>query len=206
MFPLRSQYIKVVVRGMPLCLAASSYDNRFSLRSKSSHFAWPPLPNAVWDGRLGQLAFESLSHMSEFIYVLENASMPGLVKIGRTERNVSERVSELSSHTGVPTGFIVVNEYAVANSVEAERIIHDRLSDYRVADNREFFKMEAEDAKDIIESMLEAVKSERRYALSGTRLRKIDPSTKRGYLRPRNPKRRGLHRQTGQAELRGGNS
>jgi hypothetical protein len=100
MFPLRSQYIKVVVRGMPLCLAASSYDNRFSLRSKSSHFAWPPLPNAVWDGRLGQLAFESLSRMSEFIYVLENASMPGLVKIGRTERNVSERVSELSSHTG----------------------------------------------------------------------------------------------------------
>ena len=80
--------------------------------------------------------------MSEFIYVLENASMPGLVKIGRTERSVSERVNELSSHTGVPTGFTVVNEYAVANSVEAERIIHERLSDYRVAENREFFKME----------------------------------------------------------------
>jgi len=100
--------------------------------------------------------------MSEFIYVLENASMPGLVKIGRTERSVSERVNELSSHTGVPTGFTVVNEYAVINSVEAERIIHDRLSDYRVANNREFFKMEAEDATDIIESMLETVRSETR--------------------------------------------
>lgn len=100
--------------------------------------------------------------MSEFIYVFENPSMPGLVKIGRTERSVSERVNELSSHTGVPTGFIVVNEYAVANSVEAERIIHERLADYRVAENREFFKMEAEDAADIIESMLETVKPETR--------------------------------------------
>ena len=74
--------------------------------------------------------------LSEFIYILENTLMPGLVKIGRTERSVSERVNELSSSTGVPTGFTVVKEYAVANSVEAERIIHERLSDYRVSDMR----------------------------------------------------------------------
>ena len=95
--------------------------------------------------------------MSEFIYVLENSSMPGLVKIGRTERSVSVRVSELSSHTGVPTGFVLVKEYVVANSVEAERLVHERLSDYRVSDNREFFKIEAGDAADIIESILETV-------------------------------------------------
>jgi hypothetical protein len=46
--------------------------------------------------------------MSEFIYILENTLMRGLVKIGRTERSVSERVGELSSHTGVPTSFTVV--------------------------------------------------------------------------------------------------
>ena len=72
--------------------------------------------------------------MSEFIYVLENASMPGLVKIGRTERSVPERVGELSSHTGVPTRFTVVRQYAVGNSVEAEKIIHERLSDFRVSE------------------------------------------------------------------------
>jgi DNA segregation ATPase FtsK/SpoIIIE-like protein len=99
--------------------------------------------------------------MSEFIYVLENPSMPGLVKIGRTERSVSERVIELSSHTGVPTGFAVVKEYAVANSFETERTIHERLSNYRVSDNREFFKIEAEDAIAIIDSMLEVVKFEK---------------------------------------------
>lgn len=93
--------------------------------------------------------------MSEFIYVLENPSMPNLLKIGRTERSVSERMSELSSHTGVPTGFVLVKEYRVPNSVEAERRIHERLADYHVADNREFFRMEAGDATDIIESMLE---------------------------------------------------
>ena len=92
--------------------------------------------------------------MSEFIYVLENPFMPGLVKIGRTERSVSERASELSSHTGVPTGFTVAGEWAVADSAEAERTIHERLSDWRVSESREFFKIETEDALAIIESML----------------------------------------------------
>ena len=101
--------------------------------------------------------------MSEFIYILENTLMPGLVKIGRTERSVSERVGELSSHTGVPTSFTVVKEYAVENSVEAEKAIHERLSDFRVNDNREFFKMEAEDAMDIIESMLPRAETRHDY-------------------------------------------
>ncbi len=100
--------------------------------------------------------------MSEFIYVLENPSMPGLVKIGRTDRSVSQRVSELSSHTGVPTGFILVREYSVANSVEAERKVHVRLAGYRVSDNREFFKIDADDVADIIESMLETATSRTR--------------------------------------------
>jgi hypothetical protein len=78
--------------------------------------------------------------MSEFVYVLENPSMPGIVKIGRTDRTVSERVNELSSHTGVPTQFIVVKEYSVDDSVLAENKIHERLSEYRVSENREFSK------------------------------------------------------------------
>jgi len=92
--------------------------------------------------------------MSEFIYVLENNSMPGLIKIGRTDRSVSERVSELSSHTGVPTEFNVARQFAVANSLDWEKKIHERFSDYRIAGNREFFKIEAEDAIAIIEEML----------------------------------------------------
>jgi hypothetical protein len=125
--------------------------------------------------------------MSEFIYVLENPSMPGLVKIGRTDRSVSERVSELSSHTGIPTGFAVVKHWAVTDSVEAERIIHERLSDYRVAENREFFKMEAEEATDIIESLLETSSPERRDFEREDELvaRAIPIVVKQGAARPR---------------------
>src|ERR1019366_3710228 len=124
--------------------------------------------------------------MSEFIYILENTLMPGLVKIGRTERSVSERVNELSSSTGVPTGFTVVKEYAVANSVEAERIIHERLSDYRVSDNREFFKMEADDAVDIIELMLPKTETRRDYEREDEMVaRAIQIVVKAGMARPR---------------------
>jgi hypothetical protein len=124
--------------------------------------------------------------MSEFIYILENTLMPGLVKIGRTERSVSERVNELSSSTGVPIGFTVVKEYAVANSVEAERIIHERLSDYRVSDNREFFKMEADDAVDIIESMLPKTETRRDYEREDEMVARAIPIVvKAGMARPR---------------------
>lgn len=92
--------------------------------------------------------------MSEFIYILENPSMPNVVKIGRTNRNASDRVMELSSHTGVPTNFILVKEFLVDDSVEAEDKIHKRLSEYRVSENREFFKMSVEDAISTIESIL----------------------------------------------------
>ena len=124
--------------------------------------------------------------MSEFIYVLENTLMPGLVKIGRTERPVSERAGELSSHTGVPTSFVVVKEYAVENSVEAEKIIHERLSDFRVSDNREFFKMEAEDAMEIIESILPKSEIRRDYELEDEMVARAIPIVvKAGIARPR---------------------
>ena len=92
--------------------------------------------------------------MSEFIYILENSSLPEVVKIGRTEREVSERVRELSSATGVPTKFTVFRQYAVENAATAERQIHERLAEYRVSDNREFFRLSADDTASIIEEML----------------------------------------------------
>jgi hypothetical protein len=92
--------------------------------------------------------------MSEFIYILENASLPGLVKIGRTEREVAERVKELSSATGVPTEFTVFRQYLVEDAISAERKIHQRLVEYRVAGNREFFKLAADEAASFLEEML----------------------------------------------------
>ena len=92
--------------------------------------------------------------MSEFIYILENPSLPGLVKIGRTEREVVERVKELSSATGVPTEFTVYREYAVEDATTAERNIHTHLAQYRISGNREFFKLSADEAASALEEML----------------------------------------------------
>ena len=112
--------------------------------------------------------------------------MPGLVKIGRTERSVSERVGELSSHTGVPISFTVVKEYEVENSVGAEKMIHERLSNFRVSDNREFFKMEADDAMDIIESMLPKAETRRDYEREDEMVARAIPIVvKAGMARPR---------------------
>jgi hypothetical protein len=92
--------------------------------------------------------------MSEFIYILENPSFDGVVKIGRTARDVAERVKELSSHTGVPTEFTVFRKFTVEDATIAERKIHERLAEYRVSENREFFRLSADEAALVLEEML----------------------------------------------------
>ena len=43
--------------------------------------------------------------MADIVYVLTNEAMPGLVKIGLTADTVEARLTQLSSHTGVPLAF-----------------------------------------------------------------------------------------------------
>ena len=76
-----------------------------------------------------------------YIYILINASMPGLVKIGKTMRTPEERVKELSQATGVPTPFILIYSMCVNDCTHAENYIHTYLAskEYRVSENREFF-------------------------------------------------------------------
>ena len=76
-----------------------------------------------------------------WIYVLTNPSMPGLVKIGKTERDPEDRIEELSAATGVPTPFNLAYKAYVSSCSLGESLVHDLLSQrgYRVSDNREFF-------------------------------------------------------------------
>lgn len=84
-----------------------------------------------------------------YVYVLENPSMPKLVKIGLTTRTVEARMRDLNS-TGVPEKFIEVYSEYVSDCRAVERAVHDRLSDYRVNKGREFFMIEADDAAAIV--------------------------------------------------------
>lgn len=87
-----------------------------------------------------------------YLYILVNQSMPGLIKVGRTGRDPSNRVQELSSPTGVPTRFILVYQTQVADCEFAERWVHEQLEakGHRVAQNREFFEAPVQDAIDLL--------------------------------------------------------
>lgn len=74
-----------------------------------------------------------------YIYILMNASMPKLLKIGKTTKPPERRADELSVSTGVPTPYHVAYQVYVNDCDSVERQIHDRLTAYRINDKREFF-------------------------------------------------------------------
>lgn len=76
-----------------------------------------------------------------YVYVLRNPSMPGILKIGRTERSVAQRANELWQ-TGVPTPFQVAYEVFSPDCVEMELRAHEKFHDQRVNASREFFRVE----------------------------------------------------------------
>lgn len=82
----------------------------------------------------------------QWVYIMSNASMPGLLKIGMTTTSPQQRNRELGSATGVPTPFVLEYSLEVANARRVEQVIHKELSAYRVNRRREFFEMEVSHA------------------------------------------------------------
>lgn len=88
------------------------------------------------------------------IYILTNLTMSidgiPLVKIGVTKNNLKERISQLSSETGVPVKFEEYYHINVNNYTNVEKKIHDYLDAYRINKKREFFQIDPEKAKMIL--------------------------------------------------------
>lgn len=63
-----------------------------------------------------------------------------LYKIGLTRREPTERASELSGATGVPTPFEVLARWEVGDVKAVEAEAHRRLKHYKVNKRREFFR------------------------------------------------------------------
>ena len=74
-----------------------------------------------------------------FVYILVNEYMPGVYKVGCTERSPHARAEELSKHTGVPAPFKVLCYIEVADFQNVERRLHEWLQAYRISASREFF-------------------------------------------------------------------
>jgi len=83
---------------------------------------------------------------TEYVYVLVNKSMPDMVKIGMTIREVDQRAKEISGATGVPTPWIPVFSFKCFNSHKFEQEIHEHLDAVRVSGNREMFYLHSKDA------------------------------------------------------------
>lgn len=75
-----------------------------------------------------------------FVYILTNDYMPGIYKLGCTERSPHTRCEELGKSSGVPWPFRVLCYIEVDNFQSVERDLHKWLGDSRVSPDREFFE------------------------------------------------------------------
>ena len=80
--------------------------------------------------------------MAEIVYVLTNEAMDGLVKIGRTTTSVEQRIKELDN-TSIPLPFQCFFAGEVADCAYVEAHLHKAFADKRVRNNREFFRVDA---------------------------------------------------------------
>jgi hypothetical protein len=85
-----------------------------------------------------------------FVYILTNEAMPGYIKIGLTDKPVSERVLGLDN-TSVAVPFQCYYAARVDDNQKIERALHTAFGDFRVRVNREFFKMDPYKVKVILE-------------------------------------------------------
>lgn len=88
-----------------------------------------------------------------FVYILQNASMPGMVKIGKTTRTADQRCQELYM-TGVPLPFSVACCVASPDCHALEQAMHNQFAQERVTAGREFFRLSVDVARDALENHL----------------------------------------------------
>lgn len=84
------------------------------------------------------------------VYILFNNAMEGYVKIGRTSRNdVEKRIKELDT-TALPLPFQCYFAGEVNSAADVERRLHRVFADKRVRQNREFFQVDLDQAKEAL--------------------------------------------------------
>ena len=86
----------------------------------------------------------------QLVYILTNPWMPDLIKIGRTDKTIDQRVKELSSHAGVPTKFLCYCCCVVKDNNDIEKRLHKGLGGRRANLRREFFEMLPEQAQTLL--------------------------------------------------------
>lgn len=86
-----------------------------------------------------------------FVYILLNASMPGLLKIGATTKHPLDRARELSASTSSPVPFVVGYHREVNYPFKVEAALHRIFDRHRTHDSREFFRIELHKVVEVLE-------------------------------------------------------
>ena len=93
--------------------------------------------------------------MSGHIYCFSNPSMPGILKVGMTERTPEIRLIEANSSDTwkPPTPYKIVFAKKVLNPKQKETTLHTILSQYteRINPRREFFRVSQEEVKTLFD-------------------------------------------------------
>ena len=88
-----------------------------------------------------------------FIYILNNPSLEGMVKIGATTKDPNDKCRELSSNPSIPTPFNIVYYLSSMNPFKVIGIVHTILDEYRVNKSRDFFKVDVAQTVNLIEDI-----------------------------------------------------
>jgi hypothetical protein len=91
-----------------------------------------------------------------WVYILSTRELRDLLKIGMTTRTVESRVQEINGATGIAIPLGVRRCWRVSDPKQAERLVHTALFDYRLRDDREFFKADFAVAAPIVEAAVRA--------------------------------------------------
>jgi hypothetical protein len=87
---------------------------------------------------------------NQWIYILSNPSIPDVLKIGYTTLTPELRAKQISASTGVVVPFKVEWTFQCFDGSFMETEVHDALKEYRISNQREFFQIDLEEAKNII--------------------------------------------------------
>jgi len=97
------------------------------------------------------------SSLAGYLYVFRSPAHDlDIYKIGYTDRDPDVRAKELSSVTGSPVHFLVVQAWPVLDGRAAEAAAHKALAGYRLASNREFFRGAYSALREKIEAAIES--------------------------------------------------
>jgi len=87
---------------------------------------------------------------NQWIYILSNPTIPDTLKIGYTNLSPELRAKQISSSTGVVVPFKVEWAFRCFDGSLMENEVHIALKEYRISNQREFFQVDLEEAKNII--------------------------------------------------------